>query len=128
MARLTEKQIELLTGPNFGVVATLKPDGSPQTTVVWVDWDGENVVFNTTTRRAKGRHLTEDPRVSITVWDRDDPYRFVEVEGVAKLDEEGADEHIRKLAQEYWGRDYAEPKDRVIVRIRPRRVYSYGID
>ena len=128
MARLTEKQIELLTEPNFGVVATVKKDGSPQTTVVWVDWDGENVVFNTTTRRAKGRHLFRDPRVSITVWDRNDPYRYVTIDGVAELDEEGADEHIRRLAWQYWGRDYVEPKDRVIVRIRPERVYAYGID
>jgi PPOX class probable F420-dependent enzyme len=128
MARLTDKQAELLTGLNFGVVATLQEDGSPQTSVVWVDWDGEHVVFNTTTPRAKGRHLLRDPRVSISVWDRDDPYRYVEIEGTAELDEEGAEEHIQKLARAYWGRDYSDPKNRVIVRVRPERVHAHGID
>jgi len=128
MATLTEEQAELFLDKNFAVVATLDRDGAPQTSVVWTDWDGENVVFNTTRPRAKGQNLEEDPRVSLTVIDIENPYRYVEVAGIAELDDEGADEHINKLAQKYWGEDYRNPRDRVIVRVRPQRVHAYGFE
>jgi PPOX class probable F420-dependent enzyme len=127
MATLTEKQAQLLTEPNFAVVATLRPDGSPQTSVVWIDWDGENVLFNTTTPRVKGQNLARDPRVSVLVFDLANPYRYVEIEGIAELGEEGADEHIARLALKYGSDVYAR-KDRVIVRVYPQRVHAYGID
>jgi PPOX class probable F420-dependent enzyme len=128
LATLTEKQAQLFLDKNFAVVATLKPDGSPQTSVVWIDWDGENVVFNTTRPRAKGQNLERDPRISITVWDRADPYRYVEVQGKAVLDDEGANEHIGKLSHKYRGTDYHDPHGRVLVRVRPDYVHDYGID
>jgi PPOX class probable F420-dependent enzyme len=128
MATLTERQAQLLLDPNFAVVTTLRKDGSPHSTIVWIDWDGENAVFNTTMFRAKGHNLTREPRVSVAVWDRDDPYRYLTIEGRAELDTEGADEHIEKLAQQYWGRSYGTPRERVIVRVRPERVYAYGFD
>jgi PPOX class probable F420-dependent enzyme len=128
MTKLTHEQAQLLREPNFGVVASLKPDGAARTTIVWVDWDGENVVFNTTRSRAKGRNLRRDPRVSVLVWDRNDPLRYLEVEGEAELDEEGGVEHIHALARKYTGADYdGGALDRVIVRVRPKRVYVYGI-
>ncbi len=128
MAKLTHDQVELLEGPNFAVVATVKPDGTPQTSVVWIDWDGENVVFNTILTRAKGKNLTHDPRVSISVWDSEDPYRYVEIEGIAEIDPVGAAEHIHKLSRKYHGVDYPSPDGRVIVRVRPTRVYTRGVD
>jgi PPOX class probable F420-dependent enzyme len=128
MATLTDRQARLLLDPNYAVVTTLRKDGSPHSTIVWVDWDGENAVFNTTMFRAKGHNLTREPRVSVVVWDRENPYRYLSIEGVAELDTEGADEHIEKLAQEYWGRGYENPRERVIVRVRPERVYEYGFD
>jgi PPOX class probable F420-dependent enzyme len=70
VAELTDAQVALLRDQNFGVVATLKPDGSPQTSVVWIDTDGEHVIFNTRNDRAKGKHLRRDPRVSVTVFER----------------------------------------------------------
>ena len=128
MAKLTQNQAKLFLDKNFGVVATLKPSGGVQTSVVWVDYDGENVVFNTTRPRAKGRNLTRDPRVSISVYDRENPYRYVEVEGKAVLDDEGANEHIHKLSRKYNGTDYPDPNGRVLVRVRPERVHTMGID
>jgi PPOX class probable F420-dependent enzyme len=128
MTTLTDKQAQLFLDPNFGVAATVKEDGSPQTSVVWVDWDGENVVFNTMRPRAKGQHLARDPRVSISVIDRQDPYRYVEVEGTAVLDDEGANKHINKLSHMYKDQDYPEPTGRVIVRVRPERVYAKGVE
>ena len=109
------------------VVATLRDDGGPQATVIWIDWDGENAVFNTTTVRAKGQHLAREPRVSIAVFDRNDPYRSLEIQGKAVLDFEGADEHIAALARKY-GRETYTRGNRVIVRVRPERVHSYGFD
>ena len=110
------------------VVSTVDSHGRPQTSVVWVDTDGEHVVFNTTNGRAKGRNLGSNPHVSITVWDNEDPYRYFEVEGVAELDENGATEHIHSLAQRYHGRQFHSPVDRVIVRVSPHRIFDYGID
>ena len=77
--------------------------------------------------RAKGGHLERDSRVSIAVWDRNDPYRSLEIQGRAVLDFEGADEHIAALAEKY-GRPTYTPGDRVIVRVRPERVHTYGLE
>jgi len=128
MTALTDSQRKLLEEPNFAVVATLKQDGTPQTSVVWIDTDGEDVLFNTTRPRAKGRHLERDPRVSLVVIDRDDPYRYVEVEGRAELVDEGATEHIHKLSRKYSGSDFSDPENRVLVRVKPKRVHSYGLE
>ena len=125
---LTEKQIELLRGTNFAAVATLREDGTPQTSIVWVDTDGEAVLFNTTNPRAKGRHLRRDPRISVCVFDATSPYRYFEVEGRAELVDEGADDHIHQLSRKYSGEDFAGPMDRVIVRVVPERVFSYQVD
>ena len=81
MARLTEKQAELFLGKNFGAVATIRPDGTPHVTPVWIDYDGEHVVFNTATGRAKWHHMRRDPRVTIEVYSQDDPYDYVTVTG-----------------------------------------------
>lgn len=126
--KLTENQIELLHGKNFAAVATLKEDGTPQTSIVWVDTDGEAVLVNTTNGRAKGRHLRRDPRVSVSVFDAENPYRYFEVEGRAELVDEGADEHIHMLSRKYNGEDFSGPMDRVIVRVVPERVFSYQVD
>jgi PPOX class probable F420-dependent enzyme len=128
MTALTDKQIDLLKGLNFGVIATVGENGRPQTSVVWVDTDGENVLVNTTNKRAKGRNLRANPRVSISVWDNEDPYRYFEVEGRVELVDAGANEHIHELSRRYEGKDFHTPVDRVIARIKPERVLDHGID
>ena len=72
MAKLSEKQAALLRGKNWGTVTTLRGDGSPHSTPVWIDTDGENVLFNTAVGRAKERHLRRDPRVSVVVLPAED--------------------------------------------------------
>ena len=124
---LSEKQKALLKGLNFGVVSTVDSGGRLQTSVVWVDTDGEHVVFNTTNHRAKGRNLRANPDISISVWDNDDPYNYFEVQGTAELDLDGANDHISELSRRYVGRDFHTPVDRVIVRIKARAVLDYGI-
>ena len=126
-AKLTEEQGRFLhEEPNVGVVAVLRADGTAHQTPVWVDYDGEHVLLNLTTARAKTIHLRRDPRVSVLTIDRDDPFRWLCVEGtVVETTTEGAYEHMDRQASVYLGRDeYARRPDeeRLLVRIRPERV------
>ena len=128
MAGLTEEQARLFLEPNFATVGTLNPDGSAQLTIVWIDWDGEFVLFNTAAGRAKPRNLERDPRVSVLVLDREDGYRWVAVRGAAELTTDAADDHIDKLARRYTGKGW-QPKpgeQRLVVRFRPEHVSAYG--
>lgn len=126
MSAFTEEQLALMRDRRgFAAVATLDRNGAPQTSVVWVDTDGEHVLVNTTNGRAKARHLRRDPRISVLVFDRDDPYRYFEVEGTAELTEEGADAHIDELSRRYRGEDFTGPRDRVIVKVAPTRIFDY---
>jgi PPOX class probable F420-dependent enzyme len=131
-ASLTDKQREFLQQPYYAALTTLREDGSPHTTVVWVDADDEGVLFNTATGRAKPRHLERDPRVSLTVIDPNDGYRWLSVDGRAEMTTEGADPHIDKLAKKYLGKDaypWHKPEEqRLVVRIRPEHVHAHGLD
>jgi PPOX class probable F420-dependent enzyme len=131
MAKLTEKQAELFRGKNWGTVVTLREDGSPHATPVWIDTDGEHVVFNTAVGRAKERHLRRDPRVAVTVLPADDQQSgYVAVTGTAEITDEGAVEHIDKLALKYLGQEkypYLQPgEQRVIVKITPEKIDAQG--
>jgi PPOX class probable F420-dependent enzyme len=132
MASLSEKQREFLDQPFVGVATTLRQDGSPHATVVWVDTEGDEVVFNTAVGRAKERHIRKDPRVSMTVVDPENTYRWISISGPAELTTEGADPHIDKLAKKYLGQDeypWRNPEEqRIKVTIRPEKVDAYGFD
>jgi len=132
MAALTEKARAFLEQPFVGEVTTLRDDGSPHTTVVWVDVDTDEVLFNTAVGRAKERHLRKDPRASLIVVDPQDPYKWVAVSGRAELTTEGADAEIDKLAKKYLGKDeypWRNPEEeRINVRIRPEHVEATGLD
>ena len=107
---------------------TLPGDASNAgTSIVWIDTDGQHVIFNTTNSRAKGKHLRRDPRVSVSVFDKEDPYRYFEVEGTAELELAGANEHITTLSQKYRGVDFHTPVDRVIVKVKPERIFDYQV-
>jgi PPOX class probable F420-dependent enzyme len=133
MPKLTEGQARFLhEEPNIAVVAVLREDGTPHQTPVWVDWDGEHVLLNLNNFRAKLEHLKRDPRVSLLVLDRSDPFRWVGIEGkVAEITTEGAYEHIVRQAGVYLGREeYAlkEGEERVLVRIAPDRVEAANVE
>jgi PPOX class probable F420-dependent enzyme len=129
---LTDEQREFLEQPYYAAVTTVREDGSPHTTVVWVDVDDEGVLFNTATGRAKPRHIERDPRVSLTVIDPHDGYKWISVDGRAEMTTEGADASIDKLAKKYLGKDsypWHKPEEqRLIVRIRPDHVQAHGFD
>jgi len=130
MAALTRGAERLLLEPNYAHFATLRRDGTPHLTIVWVDWDGAHVLVNTAAGRAKEHHLRRDPRVAIEVAEPADPYVYVSISGVAELTEEGAEEHIHKLARKYRGEERYSLRPgerRLLVRIRPVQVYEYGL-
>jgi len=130
--RLTEAQRTFLEHPFVGTITDLRPDGSPHSTVVWVDVDDGGVSFNTAYGRAKPTYIANDSRVSLTVVDPGDPYRWLSVSGAATLVDEGADDHIDRLAKKYIGADsypFRQPgEQRVLLVIEPERVSSVMVD
>ena len=131
-ATLSQKQREFLEQPFACAATTLRSDGSPHTTVVWVDVDHETVGFNTAVGRAKERHLRKDSRLSLVVIDPQDQYRWIAVSGRAELTTDGADAQIDRLAKKYLGKDeypWRSPEEqRINVRIRPHRIDASGLD
>ena len=129
---LSAAERAFLEEPFVGIVTTLARDGSPQSTVVWVDVDDEGVSINTAHGRVKPRNLARDPRISLVVVDPGDPYRWVKVNGTGTLVDDGADAQIDRLSKKYTGRDVygsRQPgEQRVSVRIAPARVMSRGVD
>lgn len=132
MATLDDKTRTFLEQPYVGTVTTLRKDGSPHSTIVWVDTDTDEVSFNTAAGRAKEKHLRNDPRVSVLVVDPENTYKWVAVSGTAEITTEGADEQIDKLAKKYLGKDeypWRDPSEqRVKVRITPEHVEATGLD
>jgi PPOX class probable F420-dependent enzyme len=116
---LSEKARALITRPVLASLATLNPDGSPQITPLWVDLDGDDVVFNTAQGRKKARNLERDSRVAVTVIDPDDQYNVVAFQGtVTDIATEGADAHIDALAKKYLGVDTYPMRREGEVRVR----------
>jgi PPOX class probable F420-dependent enzyme len=127
MPALTGADVELLTGRNFAHVAAIRPDGTPHVTVVWIDAADDRVLVNSAVGRVKDRYLRRDPRVSVTVHDAADPYRWLRVDGVVEefVTGEEAERHIDALNRRYHDGEvwtYAVGQQRVIYRIRPERV------
>ena len=122
---LEEGVRRLVKDANFAVLTTLLPDGHPMTHVMWVDCDDEHVVINTETHRQKAKNIRRDPRVTVTIWDRGDPYRYAEVRGevVETVTGPEARAHIDSLSMKYNGHAYRNRivSERMIVRIKPLR-------
>jgi len=120
---------QLLDGRNFATVATLNADGSPQTSVVWVQRDGDKVLFSTTAARLKARNIARDSRVSISIFATENPYRTIEIRGTAELTEDRDRTVQRAISHKYMGQDPpAEPADvvRVVVRVTPERIVEFN--
>ncbi len=118
---------ELLARPILATLATIASDGSPQTTPLWIDVDGDDLVINTAQGRAKARNLERSPRVAICVIDPDNPFNVVAVHGtVIEVTTNGADEHIDALAKKYMGVDTypmrTEGEVRLKIKIRTDRI------
>ncbi|MGN6377679.1 MAG: PPOX class F420-dependent oxidoreductase [Gaiellales bacterium] len=128
-AELNPTAVELLRGRNFAHLATINQDGSVQVHPMWVDMEGGRPVMNTAVGRVKERNMRRDPRVTLAVSDAGDPYRYVEIRGVAELVPEGAREHIEALARKYTGQPFKgfQPGvDRIKIVVRPLKVRLSG--
>jgi len=128
---IPEKYRDLFQKRAFASLGTLMPDGRPQVTPVWVDYDGEHVIFNSAKGRQKDRNVRRDPRVALAIIDPDNPYRYLEIRGrVVEITEEGADANIDKLAKKYLGVDkypYRQGNEtRVIYKIQPEHTNMMG--
>jgi PPOX class probable F420-dependent enzyme len=119
----------LLDGKNFATVATLNPDGGPHSAVVWIMRDGDTVLFSTTAGRQKARNLARDPRISVSVFDLENPYDSVEIRGTAELVEDPGKTLPNKLSHKYLGEDPPSESDeetRLIVRVVPEKITNFS--
>ena len=124
--------VDLLVRPVCGVLTTMLPDGQPQSTLMWLDYDGACARVNTTLERRKGRNLLANPRVSLLVVDPDNTGRFIQIRGDAELIMDGALEHLDALTRRYTNHPcfygHVHPAEqqaretRVICRIHARRI------
>ena len=122
----------LATAKNFAALTTLMPDGQPQTQIMWVHADDEHVLINTEAGRQKFRNVERDPRVTVTVFNDDNAYQYVEARGrvVETIGGDEARASIDELAQKYTGADYANPigpEGRVLLRIAVDRIHKNGV-
>jgi PPOX class probable F420-dependent enzyme len=131
MPVIPEKYLDLFTKKAFCFLATLMPDGSPQVTPVWCDFDGTHVIINSARGRVKDQNMRRDSRVAVAVHDPDDPYRYVQIQGrVVEITEEGADDVIDQLAQKYLDVEeypHRQPEEvRVTYKIAPESAQGMG--
>jgi PPOX class probable F420-dependent enzyme len=122
---LSDAILALLDGKNYAVLATINPDGSPQTSVMWVGRDGNDVLFSTVEGRVKHRNMRRDPRVSVSVIDSADPEHYVELRGRVSMTPDVGRQFDTQLSWKYDGKDPGEDRPgavRVIVRVAVEKV------
>ncbi|GAA1884917.1 PPOX class F420-dependent oxidoreductase [Lapillicoccus jejuensis] len=126
---LPEPARAVLDAPEQITVATIEPDGRPQLSPVWAKRDGDDILFSTVRGRRKTDNLERDPRVSVVVWPKDDPYSYLEVRGTATVTDDPGGSLIQELSRKYTGGPYtadAPDTPRVVVRITPDKVHWRG--
>ena len=125
---LPASHVDLLERPTFAHLATIAPDGSPNSSVMWFVWDGEVLRFTHTTTRQKYRNIQHDPRVAVSIADPDNPYRFLEVRGVVERIE--ADDEVASFyrsLQKRYGESYeiTDADRRVVLTVRPNAFVAH---
>lgn len=127
---------DLFEQPVYAVVTTVLPDGQPQSTVIWVDYDGHHVLFTTAQERQKAKNLAANPKVTVIVMDPKDPYRWIEVRGtVEEATNDGAADHIEAMSWKYMNQKYyggynkrytsRDQETRILYRIRPTKITAF---
>ena len=127
--RIPENVLDLFQKPALAHLATLMPDGTPQVTPVWIDFDGTHILINTAEGRRKTINMEGQPKVGLDIVDPQNPWHWLSVRGhVVEITKEGANQHIDKLSKKYTGQDtygFHQPGEvRVIVKIQPERVIA----
>ena len=126
---LSEATLRLLDGRNYAILATVNPDGSPQTSVLWVGRDGSDLLFSTVAGRVKHRNMMRDPRVSVTVLDSEDPENYVELRGRVSMSPDVGRRVDTQLSWKYDGRDPGADRPgavRVVVRMVVEKATGYA--
>ncbi|MDI1290088.1 MAG: PPOX class F420-dependent oxidoreductase [bacterium] len=127
MTALPDVAKALFDAPEFATIATIEPDGRPQLSVVWIERDGDDLLVSTVKGRRKQVNIANDPRVTVLVFAKENPYSYVEVRGTAMMTEAGGRELIDRVCSAYMGWDRYPGDDgtdnvRVVVRIMPEKV------
>jgi PPOX class probable F420-dependent enzyme len=126
--------MRLLTEPIYAVASTVLPNGQPHSTIVWVDYDGQHVRFNTARGRQKDKNLQKNPRVTIMLVDPKDPYFWMEIRGIGEITEQGGRDHIESLSRRYTGQQYyggynkrtnPDQETRVTITVKATKVLTY---
>ncbi|MFN2176570.1 MAG: PPOX class F420-dependent oxidoreductase [Anaerolineales bacterium] len=130
--KIPVSHLDLVQEPVCAVLTTMMPDGQPQSSLVWCDYDGKHVRVNTTRERQKGKNMEKDPKVSLLVIDPHDASRWIEVRGEVEISEEGALEHLDEITRQYtnhpgyygfiYPEDQKEKETRIICKIKPTRI------
>ena len=128
---LDKKTIAMAKEPNYATLTTLFKSGAPQTHVMWVDTDGENILINTEIHRFKYKNIVKDPRVTVMIWKHDNPFKFVEIRGevIGEITGQEARDNIDKLSQKYWDKPYPFPiqTERIVLVIKPNKEVMFNI-
>ena len=130
--KIPVSHLDLVQEPVCAVLTTMMPDGQPQSSLVWCDYDGKHVRVNTTRERQKGKNMEKDPKVCLLVIDPHDASRWIEVRGEVEISEEGALEHLDEITRQYtnhpcyygfiYPEDQKEKETRIICKIKPTRI------
>jgi PPOX class probable F420-dependent enzyme len=128
MVFMNEDVRKLFDAANYATVTSINPDGGPQSSVVWVRTDGDDVLFSTVKGRRKPRNFERDPRASILVIDPANPFRYAEVRGSVVMEDDPTGELIQELSHKYTGKPWEDTpgNERLIVRIRAEKVTLRG--
>ena len=128
---LDNKTIQMASGPNYATLTTLFKNGVPQTHVMWVDTDGENILINTEIHRFKYKNILKDPRVTVTIWKHDNPFKFVEIRGevIAEITGQEARDNIDKLSEKYWEKPCPFPiqSERIVLVIKSNKEVMFNL-
>lgn len=129
-ASVPDEYSAILEKNAYAHVATVAPDGSPQSNPVWFEWDGSRLLFSTIKSRQKYKNLKARPEVAVSILDPDEPYRCLELRGVAEIDEDPVKgkAFINKMSHKYTGEDFGNRpgEERVIVAVRPTRMLAHS--
>ena len=129
--QLDNKTIKMATEPNYAALTTLFKNGVPQTHVMWVDTDGENILINTEIHRVKYKNVKIDPRVTVMIWKHDNPFKFVEIRGevIGEITGQEARDNIDKLSEKYWNKPYPFPiqTERIVLIIKSNKEVTFNL-
>ena len=129
--QLDNKTIKMATEPNYAALTTLFKNGVPQTHVMWVDTDGENILINTEIHRVKYKNVKIDPRVTVMIWKHDNPFKFVEIRGevIGEITGQEARDNIDKLSEKYWNKPYPFhiQTERIVLIIKSNKEVTFNL-